>query len=220
MPGARAEPELRRRQILEAALKVATQQGLDRLTVRQVALEAGLSSGLVFFHFQNKDALLLGLLDDLLTWLVAGDPGAPAPHPPTTYPGLICSEVATSRGERERTEILLQFWVLGLRNPGIRRRIRSAMKRYQDLFLQAARHVLAGLPEVGAKVTPESLAGLSVALVLGSEIASLVEPKWFERWNPTAPVDALLACHTPEPTVRTAQRGGKASYARAEEGQG
>jgi len=199
MPGAKADPESRRRQILEAARKVAAQQGLDRLTVRQVALEAGLSSGLVFFHFQNKDALLLGLLDDLLTWLVAGDASAPAPHPPTTFPELICSEVATSRAERERTEILLQFWVLGLRNPDIRRRIRSALRRYQDLFLQAAQQVVAELPEVGDRVTPESLAGLSVALVLGSEIASLLEPKWFEKWSPTAPVDALLTCHTPDP---------------------
>lgn len=191
MPGARADVESRRRQILDAAQHVAARRGLDRLTVRQVAAQAGLSSGLVFFHFHSKEALILGLLDDLLSWLVAGDAAAAA-RPPTTLPQAIHSEVSAGRRERERTEILLQFWVLGLGHPGIRRRIRAAMKRYQDLFLLAARQTLAERAPAGAGISPESLAGLSIAVVLGSELASVVEPGWFERWNPAAAVEALL----------------------------
>jgi len=191
MPGTRADPQRRRRQILDAALRVAARRGLNQLTVREVAAQAELSSGLVFFHYRSKEALLLGLLDDLLSWLVAGDAAAAA-RPPTTLPQAICSEISTGRLERERTEILLQFWVLGLGSPRIRRRIRAAMKRYQDLFLSAARQALAGRSRTAARISPESLAGLSVAVVLGSEIASLVEAGWFERWNPAAAIEALL----------------------------
>lgn len=192
MPGARADSESRRRQILDAAQHVAARRGLDHLTVRQVAAQAGLSSGLVFFHFHSKEALLLGLLDDLLGWLVAGHTAAATASPPTTLPQAIRAEVSTGRVERERTEILLQFWILGLGNPGIRRRIRAAMIRYQDLFLLAARQALAGRPPADARISPESLAGLSIAVVLGSELASVVEPRWFERWDPATAVEALL----------------------------
>src|SRR5690242_17197420 len=66
MPGRRAPEEERRAQILAAAFNVAAREGLARLTVRQVAAEARLSSGLVFFHFTSRDALLLALLDQLL----------------------------------------------------------------------------------------------------------------------------------------------------------
>jgi len=192
VPGARADPESRRRQILNAAQHVAARRGLDHLTVRQVAAQAGLSSGLVFFHFHSKEALLLGLLDDLLAWLVAGQAGGRATRPPTTFRELICGEVAANRADKERTETLLQFWVLGLQNPSMRRRIRAAVRAYQDLFLQAARQVLAVRPKGRAEISPASLAGLGMALVLGSEIASLLDPKWFEAWDPTAPLDALL----------------------------
>jgi AcrR family transcriptional regulator len=207
MPGARADPAHRRRQILDAVRSVAGRQGLDHITVRQVAAEAGLSSGLVFFHFHTKDALLLGLLDDLLTWLLAGDPEAPPLPPPTTFPDLIRSEMQPGPAESARAEALLQFWVLGQRRPRIRRRIRSAMERYQDLFLQAARGTLGGRPEMEARLTPESLAGLSVALVLGGQVASMLDPKWFVRWDPVAPIEYLLHAQTEKPVRRPRATG-------------
>jgi len=66
MPGRKASEQTRRDQIIRAAYDIAARRGLHGLTVRQVAAKAGLSSGLVLFHFKSKDRLIIALLDWLL----------------------------------------------------------------------------------------------------------------------------------------------------------
>lgn len=48
----------RREQLVEAALTVATRDGIEAATVRAVAAEAGVSLGVVHYCFQDKDELL------------------------------------------------------------------------------------------------------------------------------------------------------------------
>ncbi|WP_221088600.1 TetR/AcrR family transcriptional regulator [Deinococcus aquaedulcis] len=59
-----ADPE-RRAAILAAAQEAFAQKGFHRTTMRDVARAAGLAEGTLYNHFQNKDALLLGLFDAL-----------------------------------------------------------------------------------------------------------------------------------------------------------
>ena len=66
MPGQHASEAARRAQILKAAYRVSSAHGLDGLTVRGVASRAGISTGLVIFHFESKDRLVMALLDWLL----------------------------------------------------------------------------------------------------------------------------------------------------------
>ena len=58
MPGRKVPEEQRRLEILKAAYRVAARDRLTGLTAQAVAAEAGVSKGLVFFHFGNRDALL------------------------------------------------------------------------------------------------------------------------------------------------------------------
>jgi AcrR family transcriptional regulator len=67
MPGQKAAEADRQEQILAAAMDVATRHGLEGLTIRRVASEAGLSHGLVRFRFKSKAELLATLLDRLFT---------------------------------------------------------------------------------------------------------------------------------------------------------
>jgi len=48
----------RREQLIEAALAVASRDGIDAATVRAIAAEAGVSLGVVHYCFQDKDELL------------------------------------------------------------------------------------------------------------------------------------------------------------------
>ena len=52
----------RRRQVIEATLSVIAARGLARLTLTDVAKAAGISHGLVLFHFQTKENLLADTL--------------------------------------------------------------------------------------------------------------------------------------------------------------
>lgn len=58
----RVDHELRRRQIGEALLRIASARGLQSASMREVAAEAGVSLRLVQYYFHTKEELLLGAL--------------------------------------------------------------------------------------------------------------------------------------------------------------
>ena len=55
----------RREQILDAATTVFAEKGFHRATIREVARAAGVADGTIYNYFENKAALLLGLLERL-----------------------------------------------------------------------------------------------------------------------------------------------------------
>ena len=62
----RARSEERRRRILEAARACFGRNGYAGATVEAIAAEAGVSNGLLYQFFRNKDHLLLVVLEDLI----------------------------------------------------------------------------------------------------------------------------------------------------------
>ncbi len=55
----------RRNQILDAATMVFAEKGFERSTIKDIAKTAGIADGTIYIYFQNKTALLLGLLNRL-----------------------------------------------------------------------------------------------------------------------------------------------------------
>ena len=55
----------RREQIVGAATRVFAQDGFSRATTREVAREAGVSEGTIYNYFEDKDALLMAIVDRL-----------------------------------------------------------------------------------------------------------------------------------------------------------
>jgi TetR/AcrR family transcriptional repressor of bet genes len=82
--GRRAPRDMRRQQLIEATIGVLARKGYAALTIADVAGVAGLSVGIVNFHFDSEDNLLAEYLRDLLaeytnnwkTVLVAAEPNA------------------------------------------------------------------------------------------------------------------------------------------------
>ena len=64
-----APPEERRRQLIEATITSISRHGISGTTLTTVTGIAGLSLGLVNFHFKSKDALLVDTLTYLATEL-------------------------------------------------------------------------------------------------------------------------------------------------------
>ena len=52
----------RRARIVEAARKLLAEEGYDRVTMKQVAREAGVAQGLIHYYFSGKDEILLEVL--------------------------------------------------------------------------------------------------------------------------------------------------------------
>lgn len=55
----------RRSQILDAATTVFAEKGFARATIKDIAKEAGIADGTIYIYFENKTALLLGILHSL-----------------------------------------------------------------------------------------------------------------------------------------------------------
>lgn len=62
---------LRRGRILDAALHVFSQKGYKDTAVDEIALQAETSKGGVYFHFPNKQAMFLALLDRMARLLAS-----------------------------------------------------------------------------------------------------------------------------------------------------
>ena len=81
--GRRARSEWRRERLLDAALEVFVERGVDGATVRDVTAAAGVTQGLLYHYFDRKDALVRAILEERgflpeLRHLVAGSPDRPA----------------------------------------------------------------------------------------------------------------------------------------------
>ncbi len=69
MPVEQLRSQQRHQRILEAATRVFADKGYHATLVDEIALEAETSKGGVYFHFPNKQAIFLALLDRLATML-------------------------------------------------------------------------------------------------------------------------------------------------------
>lgn len=57
--------------LLEAAQRVFARDGLDRASLRAIAREAGCDPALIYYHFENKEAMFAALLEEHLPPLAA-----------------------------------------------------------------------------------------------------------------------------------------------------
>jgi len=74
----RKPSDSRRREIVDAALKVIAEQGLARFTSLAIAREVGVSDAALFRHFATKEAIVLAVIDRVEEVLFAGFPPAVA----------------------------------------------------------------------------------------------------------------------------------------------
>lgn len=72
--------QARRAQILAAAVQLFATKGYHSTTIRDIAREAGIAEGTVYVYFENKSALLLGILDRMRESVTRDAPPARVDH--------------------------------------------------------------------------------------------------------------------------------------------
>lgn len=187
--------------ILAAAYQIALTEGLDAVTARRVATAAGISSGLVFFHFQSKDGLLQALLDVLLdgTLDALTDPALAALAPWDRLERMIQVELERLVQHHAGVELLFAFY-FARRDEVFRARIEASFVRYHDAFLPVCRDAVgtAGPVSAGGDVSAggisaEHLATSVVALIQGASIQAIRNPAAVDPEALLATVRALRA---------------------------
>lgn len=130
----------RRKQIASALARVMAREGYDGASIALVAREAGLAPGLVHYHFERKQDILLDLLEGLVTEHAARvlarvedageDPGA-------RLDAFIDAHLATGRGADPAA---LACWVAitaeALRQPAVAARFEAGVQVLLDTLEQ------------------------------------------------------------------------------------
>jgi TetR/AcrR family transcriptional regulator, transcriptional repressor of bet genes len=178
MPGKKEAEALRREQIVQAAFLVATREGLEQLTVRLVATEAGLSSGLVFFHFKSKETLRLALLDWLLDslferWEASGNV-SPAERVLSLLQ-LDLQDLSQDEHAMARLELFFTYWTIAIHDPAINERILGAIERSREAFLPAVQAFIESEPARFQHVTPEGFVTVLLGITQGCAMQSLLD---------------------------------------------
>jgi AcrR family transcriptional regulator len=195
MPGQKAAEAERREQILKAAYDVAVRRGIDGLTVRAVAARAGLSHGLVLFHFKRKDQLGLALLDRVLEETVSlrvPDEISALPDPRERLQALFRHEMRRLAEEPRQTRLLLEYWARGGHNAVIRAKISAGLESYRGAFRRIADEALPGKVSRVGKGTPAGVAAAAVSLIIGYPVQAMIDPEHFDVREYFATVQGIL----------------------------
>ncbi|MFK0403414.1 TetR/AcrR family transcriptional regulator [Microbacterium sp. NPDC090225] len=170
----RLPPEERDRSILEGAIGLARESGLEALTMRAVAARVGVTPALVAHYRPGMDAFLADVFGVIVAAerdevMASFDPAA------TVRDNLLRMTETLLDGRRDDvTLVWVQAWALGARNEALAARVRSEMDLWQSaLEAHLARAVASG--EISATRT-ETAAWLLLAMIDGMNAHSLV--KW------------------------------------------
>lgn len=179
MPGTKANEAVRREQIRAAAYGLAAESGLRAITIREVAERAGLSPGLVLFHYGSKELLMQAVLNCVLettTALRIGSEIAAIEAPGEQLLALLRQEMARLSGEPLLTRLFFEFWSAGLWDPAIGARMKQELDRYREAFRPMAEEVLNADPDLFPGATADGLAAVIVSFIKGCSVQSLIEP--------------------------------------------
>lgn len=187
---AASQKEQRRQTLIDAAWRCLARGGYRTLSVDDVCSEAGLSKGAFYTYFQQKQDLLLALLEDDAAGLDelvarAGDMPPGADQIRQIVGGLL------DRGkEAAAVQLRADLWAEVSSNQALRDRFLETMQKRRRRLAALIDHAVAAGSLV--EVPPNALAAVLLALGDGLMLHRELEPSGFRWSNVRRAVDAIL----------------------------
>lgn len=145
-PGSRkASREFRRRQLIEATIDVLARKGYAALTLADVAKAASLSVGMVIFHFESKEKLLVETLKSLAEDYRANWQEALAtagPTPAHRLAGLLTADFNEKICSQRLLAAWCAFWAEGQSRPTYQEHCSSNDEEYSALTLSLCESII------------------------------------------------------------------------------
>ena len=204
-----ADHNERRRLFAAAALAVISRDGLEGLTMREVAKEAGFTTGALTHYFQSKDEVLIAV----------SEYGAEVVRPPMedaasgasareSLRDLFHTILPTSTAMKAQWRFWLAFWERAAHSPQVQRVMRERYVEYVGRVSAVIKRAQAQ-GEVDAAVDAERVARELVALVDGLSVQVLIGAGKLTGVMQRQYVDDLMDLRlgpVPEPAKRRATR--------------
>lgn len=214
MPGAKVAEQLRREQIVRAAYDVSAKTGFQSITIRDVALQADISSGLVIFHFESKEKLVQALAE----WVVAtttalqlGPAIQAIDDPLVRLLTLLRQEMKRLSSEPQRIRVFFELWNAGLRDRQLGALMQKELARYREAFRPMVEEALAADPARFQGVTVEALTAVAVSFIKGAAVQAMIEPK-LDISGYVRAAEALLAPNLAMPKFVAGPRGSRRTH--------
>ncbi len=193
-----AAPEVRRRQLIAATIDAIAEDGLSGTTLAGVARRAGLSTGLVNFHFRSKDILLAETLDHLAQELRAAwrdAIAAPGLAPAQKLTVIVDAHFDPAIIDRRKIAVWFAFFGETQARAAYRRHTTDIDMERLDASTALCREI--ALAGGYASADPEGIGRALEALFDGFWLNMLVYPHRFSHDDAKAQIMAYLAGNFP-----------------------
>lgn len=169
--------EERTKQILDAAMVVFTRHGYDKARMDDIAQEAGLSKGSLYWYFKSKKDLFLALFDASMEDMVgAMSEIGPEHGSASDRIRVLANLMREMMGGKELTNILTSFFLQHRHDGDVQKAINDIFQSYLDLFAAVIRDGIAS-GEFRDDLDAEHIAGAMAAAFDGLELQVLLLPK-------------------------------------------
>ena len=185
-----------RQRIVDQALALFAEHGYERTSVRMIADAAGISQGLLYNYFDNKQALLLAIFEESVADVRASFALADAAPPAERLERLV-------RGAFEVLKRNMAFWRLsyGVRmQPAVLAGLGPALHEWTATIRRTLQGYLrdAGVPQ------PDVEAAALFALINGVSQHYVLDP---ERYPLNAVIELVVARYCGDSRTKTVSRG-------------
>ena len=183
-----------RREIVAATWRVIARRGLDGVTMRDIAAEAGFANGSVGYYFSGKDEILrvafehvLDATNERISASLAGQTGALALR-------NVCREILPMADQtRLESRIAIALWQRALNYADLAAVNNAALERWSAQMADLWRAAIADgeLPDVDVATRTDALMGLLV----GMQVTVALGHRRVRSEDQMALVDDLIGYH-------------------------
>jgi AcrR family transcriptional regulator len=162
--------------LIGAAAKVFLARGFQGASLREIASEAGLTTGAVYSNFEGKAALFLAVLEEKLDPRLAVMYEAGRTAPQRRLGAAVGREfTAYVRQRRRWLTLLIEFWAQAARDPKLRPKF---AERHGKLRSAIAEVLTERADRLGLSLAlpAEQLATVLIALTNGMAVEQLADP--------------------------------------------
>jgi AcrR family transcriptional regulator len=183
-----------RERILAAAARRIASEGIDGVRIARIAIDAGVSTSLVHYHFASREALLAEALD--WSYMHAGDVRIAAGEPPPSghaerLRSMIEGCLPTTEALRGDWVLWVELWLRAVRHPELEA---VAEELYARLHKWFADEIAAGV-QAGEfdRCDVDEVADRALALIDGFGLRNLIGDRTISLERARRAVESALA---------------------------
>lgn len=158
-----ARQELRREQILHAAMRCFVRTGMERTSIADITAESGLSAGSIYTHFASKAEIVQATAHDLLERRLKAIADL-VTEVRSPSPAQLLRHLADGI-DRDEARVGLQAWAEATTDPAMRGIVVATLDGMRDAVAACCEAWLIATEEYGSAVAHAHAAGLADQLM-------------------------------------------------------